>query len=136
MAVPFLFINTYKIKEGQLGAFREGFRQVLDLVEARQPRVLFFASYLDEEGTEATVLQIHPDPESFENHMKLAAEHIRGSVDSVDWSTMRIQLLGNMNETVLENMRQVAGSGGQVTIKEPDSWVDRLLEPDSVTSEG
>lgn len=126
MDAPFIFINTYQIKEGQLAAFKTGFRKVLDLVEAQQPRVLYFASYLNDEGTEATVLQIHPDAESFENHMALAAGHIRGSVDAVEWSSMHIQLLGKPNETVLENMRGVAGSGGRVTIKQPDDGVDRL----------
>lgn len=133
MTAPFIFVNTYEIREGQLEAFTKGFRRVLDLVETEQPRVLFFASYLNEQGTEATVLQIHPDVESFENHMALAAEHIRGSVETVDWSSMSIQVLGNTNDTVFENMRRVAGSGGDVAIKTPDDWVDRLAQENNAT---
>lgn len=136
MAPPFIFINTYEIKEGQLDAFKKDFRRVLDLVEAEQPRVLYIASYFNEAGTEATVLQIHPDVESFENHMALAEEHIRGSAKTVDWPSMRIQLLGNTNDSVLDNTGRMTGSGGLGTIKTPDDWVDRLARKDDTECAG
>lgn len=126
MAEPFIFINTYAIQDGRLDDYKEACEKVIELVEKEEPRVLYLAFYINEEGTEATTFQIHPDAESMDLHMKLAAEAIQASVEFVDFSTMSIQVYGAPSESVMENMRQAAGSGVPVSLKGAASLVDRL----------
>lgn len=126
MSEPFIFINTYGIKEGMTEVFREQAQAVVDLVEAEEPQMLFFGFFINEEGTEATTLQIHPDPDSMLYHMEVAKEHIEESIDFVDFSNMSISLYGTPNQAVLETMRQMSGSGAAISLKGPRGSVNRL----------
>ena len=47
---------------------------LVDFVEANEPRVIAFNEYVNEEGTEVAVVQIHPDADSMEFHLGVIAE--------------------------------------------------------------
>lgn len=129
MTEPFIFIQTAPIKEGRLEGYKEDFQDTVELVQEEEPRVLHFASYINEEGTEQTVIQVHPDAESMRIHMQVAAEHIREKGPrNLDYSGMRIEVYGSPTEPVLELMRELAGSGVPVTIKTLASGFNRLPE--------
>lgn len=126
MSEPFIFINTYGIKEGMTEVFREQAQAVVDLVEAEEPQMLFFGFFINEEGTEATTLQVHPDPDSMLFHMEIARKHIEESTDFLDYSNMAVRVYGTPTEAVMEMMRQLSGTGTPITIKTPSATVDRL----------
>lgn len=126
MSEPFIFINTYGIKEGMTDVFREQAQEVVDLVRAEEPQMLFFGFFINEEGTEATTLQVHPDADSMLFHMEVAKQHIEESVDFLDFSNMSVGVYGTPNQAVLETMRQLSGTGVPIAIKTPWSTVNRL----------
>jgi hypothetical protein len=126
MSDPLIFINTYALKEGSTDAYREACQEVVEMVRSEQPQMIYFAFYINEEGTEATTLQVHPDSDSMLRHMKLAEKHIEQSVGFIDFTRMEISLYGNPNSTVLETMRQLSGTGVPITLKSPVSTVNRL----------
>ena len=126
MSEPLIFINTYAIKEGMAERYRELSEGVINMVRSEQPQILYFAFFINEEGTEATTLQVHPDPESMLRHMKLAEKHIQQSAEAINFNKMEISLYGNPNEAVLETMRQLSGTGVPITIKAPVLTVNRL----------
>ena len=126
MSEPLIFINTYAIKEGMADRYRERSEEVISMVRSEQPQMIYFAFYINEEGTEATTLQVHPDSESMLRHMKLAEKHIEQSVEFIDFTKMEIHLYGNPNAAVLDMMRQLSGTGVPITIKASVSTVNRL----------
>lgn len=126
MSEPFIFINTYGIKEGMTEVFREQAQAVVDLVDAEEPQMLFFGFFIIEEGTEATTLQVHPDPDSMLFHMEIARKHIEESIDFLDYSNMSVRVYGTPTEAVMEMMRQLSGTGTPITLKTPWATVDRL----------
>lgn len=126
MSEPFIFINTYGIKEGMTEVFREQAQAVVDLVEAEEPQMLFFGFFINDEGTEATTLQVHPDPDSMLFHMEIAREHIEESIDFLDYSNMAVGVYGTPTEPVMEMMRQLSGTGVPIAIKTPWATVNRL----------
>ena len=126
MSEPLIFINTYAIKEGMAERYRELSEGVINMVRSEQPQILYFAFFINEEGTEATTFQVHPDPESMLRHMKLAEKHIQQSAEAINFNKMEITLYGNPNEAVLETMRQLSGTGVPITIKAPVLTVNRL----------
>ena len=127
MTEPFIFIQTAPIKEGMLEGYKQDFTETVELVKAKHPRMIHFASYINEEGTEQTVIQVHPDAESMRLHMQVAAEHIREKGPrNLDFSKMQIEVYGNPTEPVLELMRELAGSGVPVRIKTLASGFHRL----------
>lgn len=125
---PFVFINTTAVRHGHLEDFKRGFQKVVELAETEEPRLLHFASYTNEEGTEITVVQVHPDADSMALHMELAAKHIQGSHEVLDHASSHIQIYGEPTEAVLEQIRQLAGSGARVTVKTPLAGFNRLPE--------
>jgi hypothetical protein len=126
MTEPFIFINTYAIKDGMAEDYLKATRPVLELAEAKEPRLLHIGFYINKEGTEATTVQVHPDEDSMRFHMKVAAEHISAASDFLDFTTMRAEVYGTLSDAVLEQMRQLAGSGVSVTIKAQTSGFNRL----------
>ena len=126
MSEPLIFINTYAIKEGMATRYRELTAGVIDMVKSEQPQILYFAFFMNEDGTEATTFQVHPDSDSMLRHMSLAEKHIQQSAEAIDFTKMAISLYGNPNEAVLETMRQLSGTGVPITINAPVSTVNRL----------
>lgn len=61
MSGPFIFIGTHRVKEGKLEEFRADAIALAALVEEREPQLLGFNFYFNEDETEATIVQVHPD---------------------------------------------------------------------------
>ena len=47
-----------------------------DVVEANEPRISAFNAYANDDGTEVSVVQVHPDAESMMAHMQVVRQHI------------------------------------------------------------
>jgi hypothetical protein len=78
MTGPFIFMSQSKIREGKLEDFKRALREMAEFVEANEPRVVAFEAYLNDDGTEATGVQVHPDADSMAFHMQVAFEKIAG----------------------------------------------------------
>jgi hypothetical protein len=74
MPGPLIFIATSRLKPGKLEAERLRVPGLVDFIEAHEPRLIAFNEYVNEEGTEVGVVQVHPDTESFEFHMGAVRE--------------------------------------------------------------
>lgn len=134
MAEPFIFISNYRFKPGKEEEYREAFQEVADIVAAQEPRMLYFAEHVSEDGSEATTVQVHSDPENMAYHMQLVGKHIREAAEYLDWSSMSIQIFGSPTEAVLEQMREIAGSGVSVKVSPAAVTVNRLPVPEEQTS--
>jgi quinol monooxygenase YgiN len=128
MAEPFIFINTYAIKPGKADAYREKFREVAELVEAKEPRMLYFAHHESEDGSQGATVQVHADPDNMAFHMELIGDHIRQAAEYLDSSSWSIRIYGSPSDAVLDQMRQLAGSGVSVTVSPPVVAFDRFAE--------
>lgn len=126
MNKPLIFINTYQLKPGSLEDYQKAAPEWFTWNEAGHPRLLHHHVYIDEDGTEVTNVQIHPDAASMEEQMQLIGDVHAKWQEYIDWSTMRILVCGSPTETLLEGMRQIAGSGVPVTIKTPLDGFSRL----------
>lgn len=134
MAEPFILVNTYKIKPGKEDEYLESFQEVADIVAAEEPKMLYFAEHISEDGTEAATVQVHSDPENLAYHMQLVDKHIREAAQYIDWSSMSIQIFGSPPEALLEQMREIAGSGVSVKVSPAAITVNRLPVPEGQTS--
>lgn len=74
MSGPLIVMTTWRVKEGRLEGFKQFITRLLELVQAREPRMIGFNLFLDEKGPEVTSVQIHPDADSMDNHMQLVGE--------------------------------------------------------------
>lgn len=126
MAEPFILVNTYAVKPGKAEEYTNKAREVVELVEAKEPRMLYFAIGLSEDGTEATTVQVHADADNMTYHLEVAGDHIREAAQYLDFSTMKIQVFGSPSDALLDHLREVAGSGVPVNVTSPAVAVNRF----------
>jgi quinol monooxygenase YgiN len=117
MSEPFIFIGTHTLREGKLQDFKQQWLELLEMVEAKEPRLIAFHAYVNEDGTELTIVQVHPDADSMLFHMQVVRDHISEAHQSVVEKTERIDIYGNPSDTVLEMIRQVVESEAPLNVK-------------------
>jgi len=78
--------------------------------------MLYFALHTSEDGSEATTVQVHADAENFGYHMSVVEDHVRAAHEYVDYATAAIRIFGSSTAAILDQMRQLAGSGVSVTV--------------------
>jgi hypothetical protein len=117
MSGPFIFIATNRLKEGRLDDERKRVPGLSDFIEANEPRLIAFNEYVNEDGTEVGVVQVHPDADSMEFHMQVVRERAARAYAETLEATTSIQVFGTPNDSILEMLRQQAGSGIPLSIK-------------------
>jgi hypothetical protein len=115
MSEPIVFISNQRIKPGKLEGYKEYYRQVAELTEANKPGTVAHLGYINEEGTEATIVHVFPDAESMERHMRgvgTIAQKAGEYMEIVSW-----QIYGRPSNAVLEGMLKIAGPRVTLSIK-------------------
>ena len=116
MSGPFVFIGTHRIADGQLEAFKKDAHALVQLVREREPQLLAFNFFFNEDETEVSVVQVHPDADSMLTHMQVAKEHITEATETL-LSTKDIQIYGATNEAVVGMISQLTQAGVPMTVK-------------------
>jgi hypothetical protein len=117
VSVPFIFIATNRLKPGKLNSEQKRLPDLVDFIQANEPRLIAFNEYANEEGTEVAVVQVHPDADSMVFHMELIAERAASAyADTID-ATTNIQVFGTPSGTVTDMLRRQAGAGVPLRIK-------------------
>ena len=123
MAEPLIFTDTTAIKDGQLEAWVKYFQGFAEHVKAQEPRLLHFTMYVHEDGTEETIVQIHPDADSMRTHLAVMADHGHAAAEYLDFSHSTSRLYGAPDD---ELIAQVRDHGIPVTVARPGDGFNRL----------
>ena len=118
MSAPIVFVSQNRVIEGKLDSLKEYYRQVAEMTEANKPGTLVHMAFLNEEGTEMSIVHLFPDAEAMERHMVGVDELARKARDFME--SVRLEIYGAPSDEVLEMMRQAAGSGVALVVK-PES---------------
>jgi hypothetical protein len=117
MTGPFIFIATNRLKQGRLDSEKKRLPELIDFIQANEPRLIAFNEYANEDGTEVAVVQVHPDADSMVFHMELIAERAASAyADTID-ATTNIDVFGTPSDTVTDMLRRQAGAGVPMSIK-------------------
>jgi hypothetical protein len=108
MSGPLIFSSRSRIKSGRGEAYEAHLREATEMVESEEPRMIAFNSWSSEDGTEVSTVQVHPDADSLDTHLKLyserLAERVAGAVDSYE-----ISIWGTPSESVLAFLTAMPG---------------------------
>jgi hypothetical protein len=115
MSEPIVFISTHKIKEGKLEGFKERNRQVAQYIEANKPGTIAFLTYLNEEGTEMSIVHVFPDAEAMAHHMEGVGERAENAAEFLQFH--RLDIYGSPDERTLQAMKGAEEAGVTVTVK-------------------
>ncbi|WP_433278288.1 hypothetical protein ACQPZA_03405 [Pseudonocardia xinjiangensis] len=116
MSAAFVFIATNKIREGRLADEKRRVPGWVDFIEENEPRLIAFHQFLSGDGTEVEYVQVHPDSDSFEHHMRVLADRSNLSYTETLEGTTNIRIYGQLTATVLEMLRRAVGPDVPITV--------------------
>jgi quinol monooxygenase YgiN len=106
MSNAIVYVDTSDVREGALDELKAAIKELVDFVEANEPRVIAYNVYFNDEGTRMTVVHVHPDTASLERHMEVVGPMFRRFVDLVTLAS--VDIYGDPSETVLKPVREKA----------------------------
>src|SRR3954447_20322393 len=83
---------------------------------ATSPQLVAFNEYVNDDGTEVTVVQVHPDAASLQHHLGMIGECAAQAYDETLDATLGIQIFGLVDPQMLATMRAQAGEGVAVSV--------------------
>ena len=125
---PFIFVNTYRVKDGKLEDYKRSAQRVVDLANAKEPDMVHFSFYVSEDGTEVTTVQVHRNAQNMAYHMELIAPHLEEAYEYLDMSDMTIEIYGTPPDAMVTQMKQLAAPGATVTARSPLAGFTRIAE--------
>jgi len=84
MSGPFIVVGRSRLKPGKADAYAAWRTEMFCDVEEHEPRLLAFNEWDSEDEESSAVIQVHPDAESFEYHLKLFSERVHEALDYID----------------------------------------------------
>ena len=76
-------MSTWKIREGRLEDYKRFAKELIEHVQTKEPQLIAFNIYFNEDQTEMTSIQVHPNAASMDFHMQMLAKVI--GEDMVEW---------------------------------------------------
>ena len=99
MPETIVYVDTSDVREGALDELKAGMKELVEFVEANEPRLIAYNVYFSDDGTRMTVLHVHPDAASLELHLDVAGPFFRRFAELVRLTSTRIY--GEPTETAL-----------------------------------
>ena len=106
MSEAIVYVDTSDVREGALEGLKAGIKELVDFVDANEPRLIAYSVYFNDDGTRMTVVNVHPDSASLEYHMEVAGPVFRQFVELVTLSSIR--LYGEPSEKLLKQLHEKA----------------------------
>jgi len=122
MTKPLIFISTWKIKEGRLEDYKRFAKEFMEHVKAKEPQLIAFNMYFNEDETEMTSIQVHPDIASMDFHLqvltKVIGEHMIEWIDRADFLTPKqFEIYGAPSAKLLEANQPFVNAGISQSVK-------------------
>jgi quinol monooxygenase YgiN len=114
MSEPVISIDTSSIREGRLDELKRAVADLVEFVQSNEPRPIVYQVYVDDSGSRMTVVQVHPDSASMENHMTVAGPAFAGFAELVTLSTLDVY--GKPSGELLELLRRKVQMLGDATV--------------------
>ncbi len=133
MTEPIIYVDRSEIVAGGIDELRRRIGELAAFVEANEPQLIGYSVYLDPGATEMTVIHVHRDPPSLEDHMALAGPRFPHFAELVHLRS--IDVYGRPTDRALVQLRSKAEllGGARVTVHTPQAGFVRSAI-DSTTS--
>jgi hypothetical protein len=107
---PIVYIDHSDIREGSLEELKAGVQRLVDFIEAREPQLIAYGFYIDEDAAKMTVVAVHPDSASLELHLDIGGGEFRKLAHLLRLTA--IECYGRPSEKALEQLRHKAAALG------------------------
>ena len=82
----------------------------MDFIDAREPQLIMYGFYIDEDAARMTVVAFHPDSASLERHMEIGSGEFRKLAHLL--TLTKIECYGRPSERALKQLRHKAATLG------------------------
>jgi quinol monooxygenase YgiN len=94
----------FDIREGKLEEVKAAMKKAVELIKAKEPRIIFYNVYINEDGMQLTVLQAHPDSASVEFHGEVT-EPIFTKMAKECITLVRFDIYGTPSQSLLDMLQ-------------------------------
>jgi hypothetical protein len=112
---PIVYIDRSDIRKGSIEELKAGIQELVAFLRDREPQLITYGFYIDEEAAKMTVVAVHPDSASLELHMDIGAGEFRKLAHLLTLTS--IECYGRPSKRALQQLRDKAsalGNGGTV----------------------
>ena len=107
---PIVYIDHSDIRKDSIQELEAGVQRLVEFIDAREPRLISYGFYIDEDAAKMTVVAVHPDSASLELHMDIGSREF-GKLAHLLTLTA-IECYGRPSEKALEQLRRKAATLG------------------------
>jgi hypothetical protein len=107
---PIVYVDHSDIRQGSLEELKTGVRRLVEFVEAREPQLISYGFYIDEDAMKMTVVAVHPDTASLELHLDIGGAEFRELAPLLTLTA--IECYGRPSDKALEQLGQKAAMLG------------------------
>ncbi len=104
MSQPLIYVDTSKVRDGALAQLKGAINELAEFIEENEPRLISYNVYFSEDGSEMTVVHVHVDAASLDNHMDVVAPRLNRFADLLTLSSIRIY--GEPSAKAVEQLQQ------------------------------
>lgn len=114
-ANPIVYIDHSEVRGGKLDELKDAIRELARFVEDHVPRIVGYHAYFSADGSNMTVLHIHRDAESLDEHMRISGPMFPKFADFIRLT--RIEIYGTPSRQALEGIRAKAERLGGASVE-------------------
>jgi hypothetical protein len=114
MPEPIVYVDRSAVRAGKRDEVKAAIRELVAFIESNVPRAITYRIYLNEDDSQMTVVQIHPDSASLEFHMQTGAPAFAKFRDLVQLST--IDVYGDPSDRLRRQLLEKARMLGSGTV--------------------
>jgi hypothetical protein len=116
MSDAIFYVDISDVRKEALEELKAGMKELVEFVQANEPRIIAYNVYLTDDGARMTVVHVHPDSASLEYHMEVAGPVFGRFAKLVTLSA--IHIYGESSEKLLKQAHEKARllGDGQVVV--------------------
>ncbi|MGD8402284.1 MAG: hypothetical protein PVJ21_01400 [Anaerolineales bacterium] len=120
MSQQIVYIDTSAIGEGKLEELKRAMKALTSFVEENMPQLISYGFFLNQNQSQITVVAVHPDSASLENHLDVGAAEFQKFAELID--LLKIEVYGPISDAVHERLQQKARMLGRGTLTVHDFY--------------
>lgn len=115
MPEPIMVVDRSEIRDGKVEELQMAAEHLAEFVASNEARPIAYNFYFDDAGRAMTVVQVHPDSASMEEHMRVADAEFRRFADLLMLRTMDVY--GAPSETAIAQLGRKVQMLGTATLR-------------------
>ena len=127
MTAPIVFISRHRIHDGKHAEFASLYAKGVGFIESAKPRTALFSAYLDEAGTEVSIVHAFPDAAALTLHFEGSGERTSSVSELITPASFAVY--GPAPAPALDQLRREAAAAGAALDVVPDSLGGFLRPP-------